>query len=466
MPAVKRTQIDPAARDLLRPHLKAGEALTWAGFPAKGRFNRGTWMLLIFAIPWTAFALFWEGGVLLTGEGPMRFGMALFGLPFVAIGLFMLYAPFRAMRAGRDLVYGATAERLLLVRQGKEPDVRSYGPADLAEIRTQDDKDGMVDVYFTVDTNVGEFMPVATGKGAGTLAKVGFVGVPPAAVRAVEAVRARRVAGSPSGPLQAPQAAGEPEAHLESRGTIEACRVKLAGLLAERTAARTRRHQLWQNRFWMIAAPAVVAPPVIGFATGGLGSAFFGLFFSAFLGVGAAIARFALNQAAAKEDAEAARFEAVQALLAAWKQDGHPKARFQAKVDLGPASGVRPYRFANSAASGALKTWHRHRWARFAWATACGSPLVVELVDKVKYKLGGEVKRQALVRGWLVPNEAVWDLRAFEAPFRAGSLTVAPLEVEGRRVLAFRGEVADPAGAAQAIAALYRALADRQPALR
>ncbi len=464
MPAVQRASIDPAAREQLRPHLKAGEALTWAGFPAKGRFSRGSWFFFAFGIPWTAFVLFWEGGVLMSASGITRVVMAVFGLPFVAIGVFMLLAPFKAMRTGRDLVYGATPDRLLIVRTGGTPAVRSYGPADLAEIRTQEDKGGLWDVYFAVDTDVADFMPAAGTKG--TLDKVGFVGVPKEAARAAEAVRAQRKPGSPSGPLPAIAAAGEPAARLEARGTLEACCVKLAGLLAEQAASRARRRAIRQSRFWMVAAPLLVAPPAIGFASEGFGGAGIGLFVSLMVGTFAAVARYAMNHAAATEDAEARRFEAVQGLLAAWQQDGHPKARIHAVIDFGPATGVRPYRFANSASSGALKTYHRHRWARFAWATACGSPLVVELVDKVKYKAGSEVERHPRLRGWLVPNEAVWRVSDLTEPFTAGGLTVTPREIAGRRVLIFHGAVADPAAAGQAIAALYRALAERRPAGR
>lgn len=46
-------------------------------------------ILLIFAIFWTAFSLFWEYGVI-TGGAPWI--MAVFGLPFIAIGVGMLWA--------------------------------------------------------------------------------------------------------------------------------------------------------------------------------------------------------------------------------------------------------------------------------------------------------------------------------------------------------------------------------------
>ena len=461
MPVVQRAEIDPAAREALRPYLAPGEALTWAGFPAPGRFGRGTWFLLLFAIPWTAFALFWEGGVLLTARGSERVFMGLFGLPFLADGHFMLRAAFKSMSGGRDIVYGTTTERVLLVRTGKQPAGRAYDPADLALPRLEEDKDGLLDVYFAADADMRGFMPGAAMQGGQALDRVGFLGVPPAAAAAVQAVHARRAPGALAGPVAASAKAEAPQ-RTTARGSVEACRVKLAGVLAVQRAERKARHQTVQRRFWQIAPLLVAAPPVIGYAAEGREALIGGLFMAAVFAGIAALVRFSLKYMATQEEAHSARYDYVQGLLAAWQADAHPRARFEARVDFAPALGVVPYRFANSPSSKALKTWHRHRWARFAWATACGSLLVVELIDKVKYKSGAEVKREAVLRGWLVPNEAVWHASALEEPFQAGRLRVVPREVEGQRVLAFRAVVAGPEDTAETIAGLYEALARRR----
>ena len=49
----------------------------------------------------------------------MGWVMALFGLPFVLIGLGMLLAPFAAFRTARRTVYVVTSKRLMTINEGR-----------------------------------------------------------------------------------------------------------------------------------------------------------------------------------------------------------------------------------------------------------------------------------------------------------------------------------------------------------
>ncbi|MBC8140345.1 MAG: hypothetical protein H7Y38_02760, partial [Armatimonadetes bacterium] len=49
-------ELDAALESAREP----GEQLLWTGRPAPWRTVRGEWAAFVFAIPWTAFALFWE----------------------------------------------------------------------------------------------------------------------------------------------------------------------------------------------------------------------------------------------------------------------------------------------------------------------------------------------------------------------------------------------------------------------
>ena len=109
----------PALAALLRRELMAGEHVLWSEQPASTRMLAG-FAMWGFAVPWTAFALFWEGMALMPWFAPhtpswmqWSFGIAmpLFGLPFIAVGLWMLWQPVRAMRKARDTLYVLTDRR-------------------------------------------------------------------------------------------------------------------------------------------------------------------------------------------------------------------------------------------------------------------------------------------------------------------------------------------------------------------
>ena len=92
----------------------AGEPVRWSAQPSPRAVFLRTLPIWLFAIPWTAFSLFWEtmaiGGFIglgsRTGSGWSWFVAAfvLFGLPFIAVGIGMMAAPFwRARQAARSL---------------------------------------------------------------------------------------------------------------------------------------------------------------------------------------------------------------------------------------------------------------------------------------------------------------------------------------------------------------------------
>jgi hypothetical protein len=104
--------------------LSPGEKVLWSGQPPRGLLilRRADLFIIPFFVFWTGFACFWElsvlaiflsGGANVAGPGIC---MPLFGLPFVAIGLFMLGGRFVGdVLARRRTFYALTDRRVLLV---------------------------------------------------------------------------------------------------------------------------------------------------------------------------------------------------------------------------------------------------------------------------------------------------------------------------------------------------------------
>lgn len=113
----------PAGRDpsdLLRRQLAPGEQLVWWGQPKKLHGPRGG-MQKLFAVVFLAFACFWEASALqaLFVGGVFGVIFPLFGIPFIVIGLKMLFPGLGASRRLRQTVYGVTTLRAISVCGGR-----------------------------------------------------------------------------------------------------------------------------------------------------------------------------------------------------------------------------------------------------------------------------------------------------------------------------------------------------------
>ncbi len=90
-------------RRQLAPYLLADEHLLWYGRPDPAKHFTGSDVFLVpFSLMWGGFAIFWMGAALV-GGAPVPF--ALFGLPFVVVGLYFIFGRFlvkaRRKRQGR-----------------------------------------------------------------------------------------------------------------------------------------------------------------------------------------------------------------------------------------------------------------------------------------------------------------------------------------------------------------------------
>ncbi|MEZ4432278.1 MAG: serine/threonine-protein kinase [bacterium] len=154
-PEADATGLPVEAMKRLRGALAPDEPILWVAQP-KGRNSlAGARMMQIFAVPWTAFSLFWMGAAMgLVGGGPSLPGVlfSLFGLPFVGVGIGMLTAPHWAKKMRAVTVQAVTDRQALIVRGPlgwgfveamAGPAIRRYTGAQLAGAQRETDADGL-----------------------------------------------------------------------------------------------------------------------------------------------------------------------------------------------------------------------------------------------------------------------------------------------------------------------------------
>ncbi|MBK7207082.1 MAG: hypothetical protein IPH91_02210 [Elusimicrobia bacterium] len=154
----------------VQPQLQGGEGIRWIA-PANPRMAlMGGLALWLFAIPWTAFALFWMAGA--AGFKTPNFKspaalFPLFGLPFVLIGLAMLASPIFLYRKAKRTFYIITDRRALIFEDGPTVKIQSFGPPQLQNIERIQSPDGSGSLIFT-ERRTGR-----NGRGL----KIGFLGI-------------------------------------------------------------------------------------------------------------------------------------------------------------------------------------------------------------------------------------------------------------------------------------------------
>lgn len=133
--------------------LRTGECVTWIGQPIPSRFARRSIGIVLFGIPWTAFALFWMAGAsgFKMPDFSHGFGIfPLFGLPFILMGFGMLSSPYWMRRKARRTAYVITDQRAIILAGGAfgSITIRSFEPDRLKDIRRVQKPDGTGDLIF------------------------------------------------------------------------------------------------------------------------------------------------------------------------------------------------------------------------------------------------------------------------------------------------------------------------------
>ena len=103
--------------ELFKDRLLSGETVVWCDRPGQGIIFAPRDVLLIpFSLLWGGFAISWEVGVL-SSRAPASF--AIFGVPFVLIGLFVVFGRFLLDAWLRSKTMYAMTERRILILRSK-----------------------------------------------------------------------------------------------------------------------------------------------------------------------------------------------------------------------------------------------------------------------------------------------------------------------------------------------------------
>lgn len=134
-------------QDSVRRQLLLGEQVIWEGRPSSGLVLRPIEAFLIpFSLLWGGFAVFWNAQVWTT-EAPLPF--KLFGLPFLAIGLYVIIGRFLVdMRIRRRMVYLVTDRRILILRREGSATSKSINIERLPALELNERADGSGTIKF------------------------------------------------------------------------------------------------------------------------------------------------------------------------------------------------------------------------------------------------------------------------------------------------------------------------------
>lgn len=106
-------------KQVIQPYLTLQERLLWIDKPQPGmQFAKADWFLIPFDVFFTCFAFFWMAmAATITEEGGFPF-FTLLGIPFVMMGLYMLFGwHFLDFIKRSKTVYAITSERTLILNQ-------------------------------------------------------------------------------------------------------------------------------------------------------------------------------------------------------------------------------------------------------------------------------------------------------------------------------------------------------------
>ena len=138
----------------IKPYLDVNEDILWCDKPYKKFvFTANDVFTTLFGIVWLLFSVFWIISAYFatsgTDEPTLNSVFPLFGLPFVFVGLYLLF--FRhivgAIRR-KNIIYALTNKRALVVHMGSRQYVQEYRYENISNIQLKCDDNDVGSIFF------------------------------------------------------------------------------------------------------------------------------------------------------------------------------------------------------------------------------------------------------------------------------------------------------------------------------
>lgn len=132
----------------IKKELGPGERVLWSGQPRQGVYLRGADIMLIpFSILWGGFAIFWEYSVITAPNAPLF--MSFFGIPFVVIGLYLIFGRFFVEAKQRASThYAVTSQRIIIVSGLFSRGVKSLNLRTLSDLSLSEGGSNYGSIFF------------------------------------------------------------------------------------------------------------------------------------------------------------------------------------------------------------------------------------------------------------------------------------------------------------------------------
>lgn len=158
---------------VIQHELQSKENLLWAGSPKNGLILHSNDVFLIpFSLLWGGFAIFWESSVIKEGA---PFFFALWGIPFVLVGLYLILGRFFVDAWNRKMmVYGVTTQRVIIISGLLHRTVKSLSIQNLGELTLTEMQNRSGDITFGTSIFPMAFWMRSGWPGAGKYAPPAF----------------------------------------------------------------------------------------------------------------------------------------------------------------------------------------------------------------------------------------------------------------------------------------------------
>ena len=152
----RRPSISPVipltGNERFRPYMLTGERILWTGRPKQGfLLSSRDGLLIPFSVMWGGFAIFWNFGVWTMGNGDDGPGIffKLWGLPFLVVGLYLIFGRFlHDIAIRKSVVYAVTDQRVLVLRGTRSPKLTSLDIDRLPRLELSEHRDGTGTIAF------------------------------------------------------------------------------------------------------------------------------------------------------------------------------------------------------------------------------------------------------------------------------------------------------------------------------